>query len=198
MTAAGDVSDYDSAAQADLISSMATTLGVPDADVSLTVTAASVNLVFEVAVADEAEADTVTQQADSSLGTAADATTALGVSVQSAPVTETIAASPTPPPMVSSPSTLPTPPPPFVPPPPEGPIVVGGPLVEDDKGDNTAAIAGAVVGGLVVVAILAVCVIMKGRRDGKQEAMKTSTAVKVDDDGIRAAHAAGGVKREAI
>ena len=71
MTAAGDVSDYDAAAQASLVSNMASTLGVPEADVSLTVTAASVSLVFEVAVADETQAEAVTQQAGSSPGSTA-------------------------------------------------------------------------------------------------------------------------------
>jgi len=114
MTAAGDVSDYDAAARASLVSNMASTLGVPETDISLTVTAASVNLVFEVAVADETELEAVEQHADSSLGTAADATTALGVSVQSAPVTATVTASPsTPPPATpphAPPSPAPTPP----------------------------------------------------------------------------------------
>ena len=123
MTAAGDVSDYDAAAQASLVSNMAATLNVPTADVALTVTAASVNLVFKVAVADETEAEAVAQQADSSLGTAADATTALGVSVQSAPVTATVAASPLPPAGNSLPPPAAASPPPPAgtsPPPPAG------------------------------------------------------------------------------
>ena len=107
MTAENDVSDYDATAQASLVTNMASTLGVAEADVTLTVTAASVNLVFEVTVVDDAEAETVTQQADASLGTTADATTALGVSVQSAPVTETVAASPSTPPSPTPPSGTP-------------------------------------------------------------------------------------------
>jgi len=185
MTAAGDVSDYDAAAQASLVSNMASTLGVPEADVSLTVTAASVNLVFEVAVADETEAEAVAQQADSSLGTAADATTALGVSVQSAPVTATVAASPLSPPVASPSPPSPSPPSPSSP--------------EKGSSDNAAALAGAVVGGLVVMGCVVVCVIMKGRKDGQRDAVKNSameaSAGSVD---VSAAHVAGGMKRDAV
>ena len=183
MTAENDVSDYDATAQASLVTNMASTLGVAEADVTLTVTAASVNLVFEVTVVDDAEAETVTQQADASLGTAADATTALGVSVQSAPVTETV---------VASPSTPPSP----TPPPPPSPS-----SSSNDSSDNTGVIAGAVVGGLVVLGGVAACVIMKGRRDGEAKAAKMGKPRGIDwgkGGDVQAGHAADGVKSQAV
>ena len=94
VTAAGDVSDYDAAAQSSLVSSMARALGVPEGAVSLAVTAASVNLVFVVAVATVGEADAVAEQARAVLGTPDDATTALGVGVEATPTVATVTVAP--------------------------------------------------------------------------------------------------------
>ena len=135
MSAAGDVSDYDDAARSSLVSSMAATLGVPVADVSLTVTAASVRLVFVVAVPDASTARAVELQASAALPTAAAASTALGVSVETNPVAGTVRtivsppspiAPPLPPPSPTpgAPPTLPSappPPPPVARPPPVPP-----------------------------------------------------------------------------
>ena len=107
MTAAGDVSDYDAAAQSTLVSSMAGVLGVAPVDVSLTVSAASVNLVFTVAVADGAAAAAVSAAVASALPTAAAASSLLGASVLSAPTAATFDDEVSPPP--------PPPPPPFSP-----------------------------------------------------------------------------------
>ena len=122
MTAAGDVSDYDAAAQSSLVSNMAATLNVPMADVSLTVTAASVRLVFSVTVADGTTAAAVSATVASKLPTATAASSLLGASVLSAPAAATLD--------VASTSSSPSPPP--LPPMPPGhspPSLPWGPLV---------------------------------------------------------------------
>ena len=86
MTAAGDVSDYDAATQDSLRSRLALTLDVSTADVSLSVTPASVQLLFSVQVADAAEATTVIDKVTQVLPDAAAAASTLGVSVLTAPV----------------------------------------------------------------------------------------------------------------
>jgi len=110
MTAAGDVSDYDAAAQSSLVSNMATTLGVAAVDVSLTVTAASVRLVFSVTVADATAAAAVSATVASALPTATAASSLLGASVLSAPAAATLDDAISPPP---SPPPPPPPPPPL-------------------------------------------------------------------------------------
>ena len=94
MTAAGDVADYDDSIKAELVSSFATAIGVPEDDVTLTVTAASVRLLFSVAAASVADAASISDEATVSFGSAEDASAALGVTVQSAPVTVTYAPPP--------------------------------------------------------------------------------------------------------
>ena len=59
MTAEGDVAEYGVAKRAELMDSMAATLGVDASAVSLSVSAASVLLLFSVAVADATEAAAV-------------------------------------------------------------------------------------------------------------------------------------------
>ena len=77
MVAAGSVSDFDGETQARLTSSMATTLGVDASAVSLSITAASVKLVFTVAVADATEAASVA----GTVATALDTTDAASVAL---------------------------------------------------------------------------------------------------------------------
>ena len=109
MTASGAVSDYDVSVQAKLVSNMAATLDVAVAAVSLSVTAASVHLVFSVSVADISEAAAVTNKVKASLSSASHASATLGVPVVSAPVTITSDRSISPPP--PSVPVLPSPPP---------------------------------------------------------------------------------------
>ena len=87
MVATGDVADFGNAdAHTPLAASLAKAIGVHAANVSLAVTAASVRLLFVVAVADVAAAETVAGDAQASLSTATAATSALGVQVETDPV----------------------------------------------------------------------------------------------------------------
>ena len=94
MTAAGDVSDYDDSKQAELVASFASAIGVPEGDVTLTVTAASVQLLFSVAAARVADAASISDEVAASFGSAEDASAVLGVTVESVPVTITNAPPP--------------------------------------------------------------------------------------------------------
>ena len=85
MTVAGSVTDYDDAAQSDLIFRMAVTLGVVPTVISLTVQVASVRLLFSIKVPDKTEASAILSQATRSLGTAQQATTAMAANVMSTP-----------------------------------------------------------------------------------------------------------------
>ena len=85
MTVAGSITDYDDAAQNDLIFRMAVTLGVLPTAISLTVAAASVRLLFSIKVPDRTEASAILWQATRSLGTAQQATTAMAANVMSTP-----------------------------------------------------------------------------------------------------------------
>ena len=135
LMAAGEVADYDQAARTALINAMAAALGVSPAAITLSITAASVNLLFTVAVEDEKEANAVVRTVSTSLGTTAQANNVLNaklrlqrsvavVSLQliNAPQAaarkdrETVAPPPSPPPPAAPPSPLP---PPFLPPPPD-------------------------------------------------------------------------------
>ena len=183
MTAAGDVSDYDAAAQSSLVSNMATTLNVPVADVSLTVTAASVRLLFVVAVADATAAQAVESQADATLPTAAAASAALGASIETDPVAATVQAAasppspatsppPPPPPSPSPSSSLPPPPPPHATPPP--PHATPPPAPENDAVDGNAiedlgvgvftTLIGLGVLALIGAASLTVAIVRRSRR----------------------------------
>jgi hypothetical protein len=85
MTVAGSITDYDDAAQNDLIFRMAVTLGVLPTAISLTVAAASVRLLFSIKVPDKTEASAILSQATRSLGTVQQASTALAANVMSTP-----------------------------------------------------------------------------------------------------------------
>lgn len=85
MTAAGVVSDYDEDVQEDLVANFAETVGVNEEDVTLTITAASVNLLFVIVVPDAAAAVAVSSTVASELADTTAATAALGVTVTSAP-----------------------------------------------------------------------------------------------------------------
>ena len=115
MTAPGAVSDYDEETQVVLTTSMAATLNVPASDVSLTLTAESVNLVFTVQVSDSSDVATVAETAADSLGSAEAASAALGIAVLDDPVTTAVDKTVSPPP--STPPTPPMPPIPALPPP---------------------------------------------------------------------------------
>ena len=104
MTAAGDVGDFDADAQLSLVASMADLLGVAVVDVSLSISAGSVRLVFSVTVADSAAAAAVSATVASMLPTATAASSALGVPVLTVPTATTLDVSPplSPPPPVPS------------------------------------------------------------------------------------------------
>ena len=109
MVSTGDVADFDNAnVHTQLGASLAKAIGVHVDDISLAVTAASVRLLFVVAVADVAAAETVAGDAQASLPTAAAATSALGVQVETDPIVSIefvwLSSPPKPPP---SPSPLP-------------------------------------------------------------------------------------------
>ena len=156
MTAAGSVSDYDTTSQASLIEAFAATVVVPAADVSLSVTAASVILVFSVRVDNATEAIAVTEAADTSLPTAAAATAALGVTVVTAPVSLVIVVPD------ESPSAPPTPPP------------VTSPLVENEENVATDDLGAGEISAIVLLPILAVCgagaaLLLRKKRLAKQQ-----------------------------
>lgn len=114
MTAAGSVSDYDAAKQAELEASMAATLGVAPADVTVAVTAASVRLIFSVVVTDTS-VFAVAVTASAALAEASMASSALGIDVLTVSVAVAVDGAISSPP--ASPS-LPSPPRPPLPPPP--------------------------------------------------------------------------------
>ena len=176
MTVAGDVSDFDAAAQSSLVSNMAATLNVPMADVSLTVTAASVRLLFVVAVADATAAQAVESQADATLPTAAAASATLGASIETDPVAATVQAAasppspatspPPPPPPSPSPSSSlpPSPPPQATPPPPPETDAVDGNAIEDLGVGLFTTLIGLGVLALIGAAALTVAIVRRSRR----------------------------------
>jgi len=113
MTAAGSVSDYDAAKQAELEASMAATLDVAPADVTVAVTAASVRLIFSVVVTDTS-VFAVAVTASAALAEASMASSALGIDVLTVSVAVAVDGAISSPP--ASPS-LPSPPRPPLPPP---------------------------------------------------------------------------------
>lgn len=131
MTAAGDVSDFGAVLQAELIASFASALVVPAADVSLRVSAASAHLLFTVVAANAADALAIFDRATVWLSNPANASSDLGVVIESAPVVmvneptsaqPTASLEPSPPPPPSPVPPEPSPPPPLPtpsPPPPE-------------------------------------------------------------------------------
>ena len=110
VAAEGDVSDYSSASvRAGLISAFAAAVDVDADDVTLTVSGGSVVLEFTVSVDTEEDQTAMVETVAAELGSASSASSALGVSVVTAPVADKEDASLSPPP--------PSPPPPSPPPP---------------------------------------------------------------------------------
>ena len=187
MTAAGDVSDYDTAAQSTLVASMADVLGVAAVDVSLTVSAASVRLVFLVTVADGGAAAAVRATVASALPTATAASSILGASVLTAPTATTLDVSPPfstlpPLPPSHSPPALPWGPPeapagwpspssPAEPQPPSRPDVVLG--RENVSSSSDASVMIAVPAAVVTLAVLVAAVILL-RRNHRRSLKKRS------------------------
>ena len=114
VTAAGSVSDCDATKKAAVECAMATIAGVECNAVTVTVTSGSVILDFVIITTDSAAVKATVATA---LATTADASTALGVTVESVPTVTTAPPSPSPPP----PSPSPPPPSPSPPPPPRSP-----------------------------------------------------------------------------
>ena len=117
VTASGTVSDYapGSSAATTIKTNIATTAGVSPSDVSLTVTAASVNIRCDISVADAAAAESATSAVTTATSDMTKASTLLGITVESVPVVETkveIVNMPPPPPPLPLPPPLPSPSPP--------------------------------------------------------------------------------------
>lgn len=82
--AAGSVEDYDEVKQAAVVESLAAALVVRPLDVSLTIVSGSVVFIATIDIPVDQTVDQVTRTAGELLGSAADATAALGISVTSA------------------------------------------------------------------------------------------------------------------
>ena len=85
MTASGSVSDFDEAKKTSLRTSIAVAGSVDASAVTVTVAAASVLITATIAVPASTTAAAVQTSLSSTLGTAADASAALGVTIESAP-----------------------------------------------------------------------------------------------------------------
>ena len=96
LTASGSGSDYSSSLQSELQQKIAAAAGVDKSFVTISVAAASVIITANIAVPASSAAITVQASLASTLGTAAAASTALGVTVEAVP-TVTIASPPLPP-----------------------------------------------------------------------------------------------------
>ena len=85
LTASGSVSDYTDSDKSSLQQKVATAAGVDKSLVTIKVTAASVRITATIAVPTSKTADQVKTSLSSSLGTADDASTALGITVEEVP-----------------------------------------------------------------------------------------------------------------
>ena len=85
LTASGSVSDYTDSVKSSLQQKVADAAGVHKSLVTIRVTAASVIITATIAVPAATTADQVQTSLSSSLGTAADASTALGITVEEVP-----------------------------------------------------------------------------------------------------------------
>ena len=85
LTASGSVSDYTDSDKSSLQQKVATAAGVDKSLVTIEVTAASVRIIATIAVPTSKTADQVKTSLSSSLGTADDASTALGITVEEMP-----------------------------------------------------------------------------------------------------------------
>jgi len=118
MTASGSVSDFDDAKKTSLESSIAAVAGVDASDVTVAITGASVLITATIAVPASKTAAAVQTSLANSLGTADDASTILGIDVESEP---SIAVTTSPATPVTTNPTSPSPPPPPPSPPPPSP-----------------------------------------------------------------------------
>ena len=164
VTAAGSVSDYDATKKAAVECAMATIAGVECNAVTVTVTSGSVILDFIIITTDSAAVKATVATA---LATKADASTALGVTVESVPTVTTAPPPPSPPP----PSPSLPPPSPSPPPPPPSPP----PKVKDDS-FPVAAIVAACGGAALLFAVIVIIayVFLSRKRGSSTPAVPTS------------------------
>ena len=85
LTASGSVSDYTDSDKSSLQQKVANVAGVDKSLVTINVTAASVRIIATIAVPESLTANQVANSLSSSLGTAEDASTALGITVEEVP-----------------------------------------------------------------------------------------------------------------
>ena len=85
LTASGSVSDYTDSDKSSLQQKVANVAGVDKSLVTINVTAASVRIIATIAVPESMTANQVANSLSSSLGTAEDASTALGITVEEVP-----------------------------------------------------------------------------------------------------------------
>ena len=165
LRASGSVSDYlDTSA---LQTSVAFTAGVHPSSVSISIAAGSVIITATIKVLDSSYADAVQTKLSSSLGTAAAASTALGITVEADPTIIKAALSRPPLPPVPPSSLRRRPPPPSPSPPPS------------KAEDNSVAIAvGAACGGLAfLLAVIAIIVFLVMRRSSTSSAVPKEVSV---------------------
>ena len=106
LTASGSVSDYTDSDKSSLQQKVANAAGVDQSLVTILVAAASVRITATIAVPASTTADAVQTSLSSSFGTAADASTALGITVEEVPtITFESPPSSSPTPLVASTST---------------------------------------------------------------------------------------------
>ena len=148
VTAAGSVSDYDATKKAAVECAMATVAGVECNAVTVAITSGSVILDFIIITTDSAAVQATVATA---LATTADASTALGVTVESVPTVTTAPPPPSPPPPLRSPS----------PPPPSPP-----PKAKDDSFPVAAVVAACGGAALTCAAIVLIAVVFLSRKRG--------------------------------
>ena len=85
LTASGSVSDYTDSDKSSLQQKVANVAGVDKSLVTINVTAASVRIIATIAIPESMTANQVANSLSSSLGTAEDASTALGITVEEVP-----------------------------------------------------------------------------------------------------------------
>jgi len=150
LTASGSVSDYTDSDKSSLQQKVANAAGVDESFVTIRVTAASVLITATIAVPASMTPDAVQASLSSTLGTAADASAALDITVEEAP---TVALVEPPPPRPSL--RPPSPPPPRLPPPGEDSLrPPGGP--ESGSFDCDGRCIGGIVGGCFVPVLVCI------------------------------------------
>jgi len=156
LTASGSIGDYSDTSS--LQQNVATAAGIDRSLVVISVAAASVRITATLAVPASTTAASVQNSLSSSLGTADDATAALGVTVESVPTVE-----------VASP--LPQLPPPTGPPPPPPPPPPPLPRSIDVGGLSTGVVIGTVLGIIVGVCLISVAILrwVNGHCESEEE-----------------------------